>query len=91
MTFPENALTMLAAKTTCKDRWRQIRNEARRISPKHLLTLQPGISESQTREMQTENIQLVLPRNLHAVFAPAQQTGLMDVSGFIGLVKLRQQ
>jgi len=41
-TFPENSLTMLAAKTTCKDRWRQIRNEAKRISVKHLLTLGPA-------------------------------------------------
>jgi len=56
-----------------------------------LLTLQPGISESQTREMQTENIQLVLPRNLHEFFMPTQQAWLMDVSGFIRLVKQRQQ
>jgi len=46
MAFPENVLTMLAAKTTCKDRWRQIRNEAKRIPVKHLLTLEPGISEA---------------------------------------------
>jgi len=89
--FPENFLTMLAAKTTCKDRWRQIRNEARRIQYKHLLTLEPGISEHQTREMQAENVQLVLPRNLHGLFVPAQQAWLMDVAGFICLVQQRQQ
>jgi len=89
-TFPENVLTMLAAKTTCKDRWRQIRNEAKRIQRKHLLTLEPGISEHQTREMQAEHVQLVLPRNLHEFFVPAQQTWLMDVSEFIHLVKQRQ-
>jgi len=87
--FLENSLTMLAAKTTCKDRWRQIRNEAKRIQLKHLLTLEPGISEHQTREMQAENIQLVLPRNLHEFFMPAQQAWLMDVSGFIRMVKTR--
>ncbi|KXU38321.1 restriction endonuclease [Ventosimonas gracilis] len=91
MAFPENSLTMLAAKTTCKDRWRQIRNEAGRITVKHLLTLEPGISEHQTREMQTENVQLVLPRNLHEFFMPAQQAWLLDVSDFIHLVKKRQQ
>jgi len=89
-TFPENALTMLAAKTTCKDRWRQIRNEARRIQHKHLLTMEPGISEHQTCEMQAENVQLVLPRMLHEFFVPAQQAWLMDVSGFIHLMKQRQ-
>jgi len=90
MAFPENALTMLAAKTTCKDRWRQIRNEAERIQVKHLLTLEPGISEHQTREMQTENVQLVLPRNLHEFFMPTQQTWLMDVAGFLHMVKQKQ-
>src|SRR5436305_12019791 len=30
-TFPDSKLRMLAAKTTCKDRWRQIINEAHRI------------------------------------------------------------
>jgi len=82
---------MLAAKTTCKDRWRQIRNEAKRISVKHLLTLEPGISEHQTREMQTEKVQLVLPRSLHSAFTQTQQTWLMDVSEFIQMVRQRQK
>ena len=42
MAFPEARLRMLATKTTCKDRWRQILNEADRIKRKHLLTLQEG-------------------------------------------------
>src|SRR6185437_16668747 len=50
--FPDANLRMLAAKTTCKDRWRQICNEADRIKTKHLLTLQEGVSEAQFREMQ---------------------------------------
>ncbi|EBK1959289.1 restriction endonuclease, partial [Salmonella enterica] len=37
--FPHARLTMLASKSTCKDRWRQMLNEAVRISDKHLLTL----------------------------------------------------
>ena len=49
--FPEDRLRMLAAKTTCKDRWRQILNEADRIQTKHLLTLQEGVSENQFQEM----------------------------------------
>lgn len=32
--FPANRLRMLAAKTTCKDRWRQVLNEANRITTK---------------------------------------------------------
>ena len=42
---------MLAAKTSCKDRWRQVLAEADRIRTKHLLTLEPAISKIQTAEM----------------------------------------
>jgi EcoRII C terminal len=48
---------MLAAKTTCKDRWGQVINEAHQIKEKHLLTLQEGISENQFAEMREEGIQ----------------------------------
>jgi hypothetical protein len=41
LSFPEN-LRMLAVKTTCKDRWRQILNEADKIHQVHLFTLQEG-------------------------------------------------
>lgn len=88
--FPQTRLTMLASKSTCKDRWRQILNEAARIPYKHLLTLEPSISESQTAEMQRERVQLVLPRSLHSSYTEAQQTWLMDVGAFIGLVQRRQ-
>lgn len=50
-TFPPDRLRMLAVKTTCKDRWRQILTEADRIPAKHLLTLQEGVSTAQFREM----------------------------------------
>lgn len=88
--FPQARLTMLASKSTCKDRWRQILNEAARIPFKHLLTLEPGISENQTDEMQAEGVQLVLPKSIHPTYTAAQQAWLMDVKSFIQLVKERQ-
>jgi hypothetical protein len=84
-TFPDSKLFMLGVKSTCKDRWRQVLSEARRIEIKHLMTLEPGISENQTAEMQASKIQLVLPRVLHATFSTAQQGWLMDLSEFIDL------
>ena len=47
--FPTEKLISLAAKTTCKDRWRQVINEADRLRglPKYLCTLQQGISPAQ--------------------------------------------
>jgi len=64
ITFPTDSLISLAAKTTCKDRWRQIINEADRLRnhPKYLFTLQQGISPRQMDEMQEENVVLVVPR-----------------------------
>lgn len=83
-------LTMLGVKTSCKDRWRQVLSEANRISPKHLLTLEPGISENQTQEMKDNNLQLVLPKAVHSSYLPTQQEWLMDVGSFISLVKDKQ-
>ena len=59
-TIPEAGFSMLGVKSTYKDRWRQVLSEAARIPDKHLLTLEPGISENQTYEMQANNVQLVL-------------------------------
>ncbi|MBX9615971.1 MAG: hypothetical protein K2X25_10280 [Caulobacteraceae bacterium] len=88
--FPESRLTMLGAKSTLKDRWRQVLSEAHRIDRKHLLTLELGISRNQTDEMQAKALQLVIPRPLHQTFLPEQQAWLMDLGGFIHLVRERQ-
>lgn len=84
-------LTMLGAKTTCKDRWRQVLSEAQRIEHKHLLTLEAAISVHQTNEMQGDKLQLVIPRGLHSTFTPGQQKMLMDVAGFTAMVRERER
>lgn len=83
-------LTMLGAKSSLKDRWRQVLSEAARIPEKHLLTLAPGISENQTDEMRAKNLQLVIPRRLHDTYRPTQHGWLMDVAGFVRLVAGKQ-
>src|SRR5580658_9084304 len=57
--FPQERLVLLAAKTTAKDRWRQVTKEADRIELKHLLTLEPAISTKQTDQMRASGVQLV--------------------------------
>lgn len=84
--FPAAKLTMLGAKTTCKDRWRQVLPEAKRIKHKHLCTVEPGISEAQTREMQASNLQLVVPKNLHSTYKPSQQSWLMTIDNFVTML-----
>jgi hypothetical protein len=84
--FPTDALTMLAAKSTCKDRWRQVLPEARRISRKHLITLEPAISVAQTTQMQAEQLQLVVPSPIQASYSTVQRDELLSLSDFLQLV-----
>jgi hypothetical protein len=89
-TFPEAKLTMLASKSTCKDRWRQILAEADRIKQKHLITIEPAISTSQTDQMKVQNVQLVVPSSLFSTFQTHQKEWLMSLSEFIQLVREKQ-
>ncbi|OFV69602.1 MULTISPECIES: type II restriction endonuclease [Acetobacterium] len=89
--FSTDLLTMLGAKTTCKDRWRQVLPEAERIAHKHLITMEAAISENQTDEMIYNNVQLVVPRPLHQTFNTKQQAWLMDVNQFFEFVEERQR
>jgi len=86
--FPAHKLRMLAAKTTCKDRWRQVINEAERIETKHLLTLQEGISEGQFREMTAAKVQLVVPLPLVESYPKSVQPHLQTLESFISDVRL---
>ena len=87
--FEQERLTLLGSKSTCKDRWRQVLSEGRRIPKKHLITLEPAISVAQNDEMRSHLLQLILPKTLHATYKPAQQAWLMDLAGFIKHVKSR--
>jgi len=88
--FPSARLTVLGLKSTCKDRWRQVLSEAARVRTKHLLTLEPGISETQTAEMQGHSLQLVVPASIHDTYTDAQQRWLLTVGDFIKEVRARQ-
>lgn len=87
--FNPAALTMLGVKSTLKDRWRQVLAEAARIDRKHLLTLEPGISTTQTDEMMRNALQLVVPQGLHGTFTAEQGAWLMNFRSFIDLVAAR--
>ncbi len=91
LSFPTGRLRMLAVKTTCKDRWRQVLNEADRIETKHLLTLQEGVSENQFREMRDANLQLVVPAPLHRHYPESIRGQLMSLSQFVSEVKSLSQ
>jgi hypothetical protein len=85
-TFAATRLAMLAAKSTLKDRWRQVLTEAARIPTKHLCTLEPGISEHQTQEIESRSVVLVVPQRLHGTFSVAQRARLWSVEQFVQFV-----
>ena len=53
------------------------------VERKHLLTLEPGITASQTDQMETENLQLVVPESIQATYSDDQQTWLWSLGDFI--------
>ena len=87
--FPTEKLISLAAKTTCKDRWRQVINEADRLRglPKYLCTLQQGISPAQMDEMQSENVILVVPRPYITSYPADRRDRIWTVTKFVEYVR----
>ena len=89
--FPADDLTVLGAKTTCKDRWRQVTTEADRVDEKYLFRLQPGISRNQLKEMADEKVFLVVPEDHIQTFPKEYQDSLSTLRDFISLVKEKQE
>ena len=85
--FDSHKLHMLASKTCCKDRWRQVIHEAERIETKHLFTLQEGISSNQLSEMETYRVVVVTPRPNIRTFPKEWQNKILDLATFVELVK----
>ena len=91
--FPTDKLLTLAAKTTCKDRWRQVINEADRLRsfPKYLCTLQQGISPAQMDEMQAENVILVVPKPYIASYPADRQGRIWTLLDFVNYVRKMEE
>lgn len=89
--FPAEDLTILGAKTTCKDRWRQVINEADRVDERFLFTLQQGISKNQLKEMADENVKLVVPESHVESYPEEYQESINTLNGFIEIVKEKQE
>lgn len=85
--FPINRLFLVAIKTTCKDRWRQVLNEGRRVPKKHLVTIQQGISGNQLNEMASANVQLVVPKKLHRLYPQQTHMQLQAVDELISEIR----
>jgi hypothetical protein len=83
-------LVLLASKTTCKDRWRQIINEADRVKIKHLFTLQQGISRNQLDEMYRYDVCLVVPSQNIDSFPKEFKERILTLKKFVEQVQAIQ-
>ena len=88
LAYPTNKLISLAAKTTCKDRWRQVLNEANRLKDdyKYLCTLQQGISTAQLDEMQAEKVRLIVPKPYIGTYPKERRQEIWSLGKFIAYV-----
>jgi hypothetical protein len=89
MSYSIEKLCSLAAKTTCKDRWRQILNEGDRFKGryKYLCTMQQGISSAQMDEMQAEKVILVVPKAYIPTYPKDRQGRIWTIGKFVSFVK----
>lgn len=81
--FPHERLRMLAVKTTCRDRWRQVLDEAQRVPTKHLFTLQEGVSPNQYRQMRDAGVRLVAPASVHRAYDRDLRHEILSLEDFI--------
>lgn len=85
--FPSKRLRILTVKISVRERWRQVLKEATRVKPKHILTLQEGVSVKQFEAMLDEGIQLVVPKGLHSKYPREVQPYLQTLESFIAEVR----
>jgi hypothetical protein len=87
--YPLDRLFAVGVKTTCKDRWRQVLNEARRVRHKHIITIQQGISANQLAEMHEANVTLVVPRDIQRQYPRGGDIEMQNIEQFIETVRRR--
>lgn len=88
--FPDNYLRLVAAKTTCKDRWRQVIDEAKRIEVKHLFTLQQGISTAQLKQMHESKVHLVVPEPYLSTYPSEWRAKILTLEELTKMIRCEQ-
>ena len=78
-------LAILAAKSTLRERWRQVLREADKVPVKHLFTLDAGLSERQVRAILAEGLVIVTPRSLARHYPAAVRQALMTLQQFVAI------
>jgi len=70
----------LGAKSTARERWKQVLSEATRLRRRHLATLDPQLSDASLSAMIEHDVVPVMPARLGALYT---NDAIMDVEAFI--------
>ena len=89
--FPDELLTFLAAKTTTKERWRQVVTEATRTQTRHLITMDRELNHDVLDAMASNGVVPVVPLPVQARYPHDVAERMMSVRDFLALVADRQR
>ena len=81
--YPSSRLVSVAAKRTLKDRWRQVLRESGRTEFKHLLTLDPDITEAQLQDIRAAKVILAMPKSIRDTYPPGMAAQILTVEELI--------
>lgn len=76
-------LVVANAKTTARERWRQMAQEAKRIEQKHLITIDRNLTDAVVLEMNSRGIIPVIPHSIRSACSAAVIGGSMTLAEFI--------
>ena len=87
--YPADRLFVIGAKTTSRERWRQLLDEGKRVQSKYFMTLQPSMSNRQFDAIVGADVRLVVPESLHTGYPSGAIRGdeLLSVHRFIDMVR----
>ena len=87
MDFPDEKLSMLGVKPLLKTGGGRFWLKPIKLDLKHLITLEPAISEHQTDEMKEQSVQLVIPQGIMHTYNESQQYDIINLKEFIQHLK----
>ena len=87
---PDDRLTFLAAKTTTKERWRQVVTEASRLEERYLITMDRQLNGEVLNAMAHNHVVPVIAAPLQVEYGPTLSTQMTTVGAFIALLRQRQ-
>lgn len=88
--FPSDKLTILGAKTTCRDRWNQVAYEGERAEFKYLFTTQPGMSTDNLKGLEKLKVGVVVPQQNIEFFPKTFQCKIWTLARFIATIRAQQ-